>query len=97
MCVNGVPLDPGAGESFHLDRGSGWQYEALSGAVALGLDTNHGHVQPTVFRFTPVSDLGTMDPPLANWCPATGSNPAIDLTARTNLVAATMIPSRVTT
>ena len=47
VCVNGVPLDPGAGEFFHGDRGGGWQYEALSGAVALGLDTNHGHVQPT--------------------------------------------------
>ena len=47
VCINGVPLDPGAAEFFHGDRGSGWQYEALSGAVDLGLDENHAHVQPT--------------------------------------------------
>lgn len=36
---NGGPAGPG---------GDGrWQYEALSGAVALGLDENHAHVQPT--------------------------------------------------
>ena len=26
---------------------SGWQYEALGGAVRLGLDENYGHVQPS--------------------------------------------------
>ena len=44
--VNGVPFDPGAAEFFHGKRRSDWQYEALSGAVALGLDANHAHVQP---------------------------------------------------
>lgn len=47
VCINGVPLDPGAAEFFHGDRASGWQYEALSGAIALGLDESHAHVQPT--------------------------------------------------
>ena len=47
IAVNGVPFDPGAAEWFEEKRGSKWQYEALSGAVALGVDENHAHVQPT--------------------------------------------------
>ena len=47
FAVNGVPFDPGAAEWYQGVRSSTWQYEALSGAVPLGLDTNHGHVQPT--------------------------------------------------
>lgn len=43
--VNGVPFEPGAAETFHTDRS--WHYEALSGAVPLGIDANHAHVQPT--------------------------------------------------
>jgi len=46
VAVNGVVLDPGAAEFWMGDRRIGWQYEALGGAVALGLDTNHAHVQP---------------------------------------------------
>ena len=45
--LNGVPFDPGAGEFYKGNRSSGWQYEALSGAIALGLDVNHAHVQPS--------------------------------------------------
>ncbi len=45
--VNGVPFDPGAAEWYLGERNSEWQYAALSGAVALGLDDNHAHVQPT--------------------------------------------------
>lgn len=45
--VNGVPFDPGAAEWYQGNRASGWQYEALSGAVPLGIDANHAHVQPT--------------------------------------------------
>ncbi|MBJ67053.1 MAG: hypothetical protein CME28_03475 [Gemmatimonadetes bacterium] len=45
--INGVPLDPGTAEFFHGDRASSWQYEALPGAFALGLDESHTHVQPT--------------------------------------------------
>lgn len=46
VALNGVPFDPGAAEFWRGNPRSGWQYEALGGAVALGLDTNHAHVQP---------------------------------------------------
>ncbi len=45
VAVNGVPFDPGAGEFY--DGEPGWQYEPLSGAIDLGLDVSHAHVQPT--------------------------------------------------
>lgn len=45
--VNGVPFDPGAAEFWRGNPRSGWQYEALGGAVPLGLDANYAHVQPT--------------------------------------------------
>ncbi len=45
--MNGVPFEPVAAE-YYLGRPStGWRYEALSGAVPLGLDANHAHVQPS--------------------------------------------------
>ena len=44
--VNGVIFDPQAAEWYLGDRDSGWQYDALGGAVALGLDENYAHVQP---------------------------------------------------
>ncbi|MEZ6051841.1 MAG: YHYH protein [Planctomycetaceae bacterium] len=47
VAVNGVVFDPGAAEFWRRDPRSGWQYEALSGAVDLGMDVNHAHVQPT--------------------------------------------------
>ena len=34
------------GGVWRRDRRSGWQYEALSGAIDLGLDANNAHVQP---------------------------------------------------
>jgi hypothetical protein len=46
VAVNGVPFDLGANE-FYLGRRGNWQYEALSGAVSLGIDANYAHVQPT--------------------------------------------------
>ena len=46
IALNGVLLDPGTAEFFQRDRNSEWNYEALSGAVKLGLDQNHAHVQP---------------------------------------------------
>jgi hypothetical protein len=46
VAVNGVPFDLGANEFYQGQRGP-WQYEALSGAVALGIDANYAHVQPT--------------------------------------------------
>lgn len=45
--LNGVPFDPGAAEFWKGNPNSGWQYEALGGAVKLGLDENHAHVQPS--------------------------------------------------
>ena len=45
--INGVPFDPRAAEWYLGDRQSGWQYEAMSGAIHLGLDDNYAHVQPT--------------------------------------------------
>ncbi|MCI5043061.1 MAG: YHYH protein [Aquisalinus sp.] len=44
--VNGVPFDPGAAEFYLGDMNGGWRYEALSGAISLGLDANYAHVQP---------------------------------------------------
>lgn len=46
VALNGIPFDPGAAEFWRGDPGSGWQYEALSGAVNLGLDAANAHVQP---------------------------------------------------
>ena len=45
IAVNGIPFDPGAAE-FYRGKRKGWQYEALSGAITLGLDENFAHVQP---------------------------------------------------
>lgn len=46
VAVNGVPFDPAAAEWYQGDRGGDWQYEALSGAVPLGIDQGIAHVQP---------------------------------------------------
>ena len=47
LAVNGVPFDPGAAEWYLGNRNSEWQYEPMSGAIRLGLDENHAHVQPS--------------------------------------------------
>lgn len=46
IAVNGVPFDPGAAEFYQGDPRGGWQYEPLSGAIRLGIDVSHAHVQP---------------------------------------------------
>ena len=46
IALNGVVFDPGTAEFWNGDRSSGWNYEALGGAVPLGIDENHAHVQP---------------------------------------------------
>ncbi|HTI49726.1 MAG TPA: YHYH protein, partial [Planctomycetaceae bacterium] len=46
VALNGVPFDPGAAEFWNRDPNSGWQYEALSGKIDLGLDSSNAHVQP---------------------------------------------------
>lgn len=47
VTVDGVPFDPLAAEFWQGDRRSGWNYNALGGAIPLGLDANYAHVQPT--------------------------------------------------
>lgn len=54
VALNGVPLDPGTAEFWDPDgrnnrshdRSSGWNYDALSGKIDLGLDSSNAHVQP---------------------------------------------------
>lgn len=46
FAVNGIFFEPGTAEFWHGDRKLGWNYEALGGAVPLGIDENFGHVQP---------------------------------------------------
>ena len=47
VALNGIPFDPGAAEFWQRNPRSGWQYEAMGGAVNLGLDDSNAHVQPT--------------------------------------------------
>ena len=47
VAVNGVPFEAGTAEYWHGERRGGWSYDALGGAVRLGLDANHAHVQRT--------------------------------------------------
>lgn len=44
VAVNGVPFDPFTAEFWNNDRR--WNYEALGGAMGLGLDQSNAHVQP---------------------------------------------------
>ena len=46
VALNGVVFDPGTAEFWNDDRSSGWNYEALSGKINLGLDSSNAHVQP---------------------------------------------------
>lgn len=46
VAVNGVPFDPGTAEFWQGDPRGGWNYDALSGRINLGLDRNLAHVQP---------------------------------------------------
>jgi hypothetical protein len=47
ITVTGVLMDPGTAEFWNGNRQAGWNYEALSGAVPLGIDENMAHVQPS--------------------------------------------------
>lgn len=47
VSLNGVVFDPFANEFWQGDRNSSWNYDALGGAVSLGVDANYAHVQPT--------------------------------------------------
>lgn len=46
IAVNGVIFEPQAAEWYLGDFGSAWQYDPLGGAIPLGLDEHHAHVQP---------------------------------------------------
>lgn len=46
VALNGVPFEPNTAEYWHNDRSSGWNNEALSGNINLGLDEHNAHVQP---------------------------------------------------
>ena len=46
VSLNGVVFDPLAAEYWQGNPDSGWSYNALGGAISLGLDENHAHVQP---------------------------------------------------
>ncbi len=46
VAINGVPFEPGTAEFWNRDPSSGWNYEAKSGRINLGLDEHDAHVQP---------------------------------------------------
>jgi len=46
IALNGVLFDPAAAEFWNNDSNSGWNYDALSGALDLGFDKQNAHVQP---------------------------------------------------
>jgi hypothetical protein len=47
VALNGVPFEMGTAEYWNFDQSSGWNYDALSGKINLGLDEHNAHVQPT--------------------------------------------------
>ena len=46
VAVNGIVFDPTPAEWYLGEFGSPWQYDPLGGAIELGVDENHAHVQP---------------------------------------------------
>ena len=64
VALNGVPFDPGTAEYWNDDQNSGWNYEAMSGKIDLGLDHSHAHVQPGGmyhYHGIPTGDIKTED------------------------------------
>ncbi|MEQ9069480.1 MAG: YHYH protein, partial [Gimesia chilikensis] len=47
VASNGVVFDAATAEFWNRNRSSGWNYEAKSGKINLGLDQSNAHVQPT--------------------------------------------------
>ena len=47
VAIDGVPFDPGTAEYWQNNPRTGLNYEAMSGYIDLGTDSNHAHVQPT--------------------------------------------------
>ena len=62
VAINGVPFEPGTAEVWNFDRDSGWNYDALSGKIHLGLDHSHAHVQPTGMYHYHGIPQGIIDP-----------------------------------
>lgn len=60
VAVNGVVFDPTAAEWYLGQRNGGWQYDPLGGAVALGIDANHAHVQPDGHYHYHASPIGLL-------------------------------------
>jgi hypothetical protein len=46
IAVNGIVFDPSAAEFWQRNPQSGWQFDAMTGAINLGLDDSNAHVQP---------------------------------------------------
>ncbi|MEM9444700.1 MAG: YHYH protein [Verrucomicrobiota bacterium] len=46
VALNGVVFDPSTAEYWKRNPRSGWNYEALTGRMDLGLDSSQAHVQP---------------------------------------------------
>ncbi|MCB9996570.1 MAG: YHYH protein [Rhodospirillales bacterium] len=46
VALNGIPFDPGTAEFYNNDPRSGWNIEAITGGINLGLDNSNAHVQP---------------------------------------------------
>lgn len=74
IAINGVIFDPYAAEWYRGDRNSGWQKNALSPNVDLGLDGSHAHVQPNgSYHYHGIPDglVATLDSrkhsPLIGW------------------------------
>jgi hypothetical protein len=58
IALTGVLFDPGTAEFWMGDREANWNYEALGGAVALGLDEQHAHEQPNgAYHYHAISHL----------------------------------------
>jgi hypothetical protein len=47
IALNGVMFDPSTAEFWNNDPRAGWNYDALSGRIDLGIDRNNAHVQPS--------------------------------------------------
>jgi YHYH protein len=64
VAINGVPFDPATAEYWNNDRSSGWNLEALTGGLNLGLDSSNAHVQPNGayhYHSIPLGILGRTD------------------------------------
>ncbi len=61
VALNGVVFDPFAAEFWQGNPQSGWNYDALGSAVALGLDENYAHVQPDGTYHYHGTPTGTLD------------------------------------